>query len=335
MKTILRSLLVLALLAAVAWGIFHFMSARHAAPEEGAPAGHADADEEESALSVKLDHAAQTRIALAVAPLEAAKLRPERVAYGRVLDPTPLVALDGDLASAEAAHEMSRAANERAQGLFRTGENVARKTVESAEEQLRIDEIKLQGLRRRLALEWGDALAALDAKGRAELIERTLRGEVALVRADLSAGDNATEAPVGARLVLLGHEDRPLTAVQIAPAAAVDPKTQAQAYLLRIDSPPFPLRAGMALSAWLEMPGEEQSGVTIPRSAVVRANGRAWVYVQTGEEEFTRHEVELGAPGERGWFVAGELKPGEKVVVTGAQTLLSQEAKALGAGGEE
>ncbi len=338
MKTVFRSLLVLALLATVAWGVFHFMSARHAEPAEAADhtehAGETEQEKPEAGV-VKVDHETQERIALAVAPLEGAQSKPERVAYGRVLDPAPLLALDGEMASTEAALEMSRAANERAQGLFRAGENVARKSVESASEQLRLDEIKLQGLRRRLALEWGESLAALDAKARAQFIERLLRGSAAFVRADLSAGDNATDAPTAARVALLGREDAPITAAEVAPAATTDPKTQAQGYLLRIDSPPFPLRAGMALSARLEMPGEPEEGVTIPRSAVVRSNGRAWIYVQTGEEEFTREEVELGAPGEAGWFVAGELKPGEKVVVTGAQTLLSQEAKALGGGGEE
>ena len=38
------------------------------------------------------------------------------------------------------------------------------------------------------------------------------------------------------------------------PATTADPKTQAQGFVLRVDKPPFTLRPGMALTAWMELP---------------------------------------------------------------------------------
>ena len=64
-----------------------------------------------------------------------------------------------------------------------------------------------------------------------------------------------------------------------------------------------------------------------PRAAVVRSEGRAWVYVQLGEPRFRRQVVNLDAPTPGGWFAASGVGPGDRVVVDGAQTLLSEEFK--------
>ena len=49
------------------------------------------------------------------------------------------------------------------------------------------------------------------------------------------------------------------------------------------------------------------------------------MYVQTTDEAFSRREIRLNRPTRDGWFVASGLAAGERVVVTGAQQLLSAE----------
>ena len=87
------------------------------------------------------------------------------------------------------------------------------------------------------------------------------------------------------------------------------------------------------MTGWLALPGKPEEGVVIPRAAIVRHEGEAFVYVQTGEELFLRKEVELHHPTAKGWFIDEGFKPGDKVVTVGAQQLLSEELK--GEGGEE
>jgi len=82
-----------------------------------------------------------------------------------------------------------------------------------------------------------------------------------------------------------------------------------------------------AVTGFLGLPGEAQSGVRVPREAVVRFNGTTWVYVQTGDDTFQRTEVALDRPLANGWFVRAGLKPQDKVVSAGAQQLLSEELK--------
>jgi hypothetical protein len=47
-----------------------------------------------------------------------------------------------------------------------------------------------------------------------------------------------------------------------------------------------------------------------------------------GGEAFTRRKIALDRPTDNGWFVTGTLKADDYIVVTGAQTLLSEELKA-------
>jgi multidrug efflux pump subunit AcrA (membrane-fusion protein) len=65
----------------------------------------------------------------------------------------------------------------------------------------------------------------------------------------------------------------------------------------------------------------------MPRAAIVRLHGQAWAYVQTDEQTFIRRQVPLDQPAEGGWFIPGGFEPGERVVVGGAQVLLSEELK--------
>ena len=83
------------------------------------------------------------------------------------------------------------------------------------------------------------------------------------------------------------------------------------------------------MTGYLKIPGEPLAGVIIPRGAVIRTEGAGWVYVlNSGAESLTRIPVALDHPTEAGWFVTENVTANDHVVVTGAQTLLSEELKA-------
>lgn len=312
-------------------------------PEEAASAekavGGAPAEEEKAEdFVVKLEKEKWKALDIEKGEPEKTELQPRRIAFGRVLDPTPIVTLDGDLAAAEAALAASRAENERTQKLLAAGENTSRKIAETAQAQFRADEIKVDGLRRKAFIEWG-ALLPEDAAKRREFVEQLVRGEAALVRVDILPGDTITTQPKSARLLVIGREEQPVDTQSITPAADTDPKTQAQGFVLRVDRPPFPLRPGMALTAWMALPEKPRAGFAVPRSAVLRHDGRTWVYVQEEEEKFVRKPVALDTPldGDKGWFIVAEgggIKADDLLVITGAQSLLSEELKAQGGAGD-
>ena len=127
---------------------------------------------------------------------------------------------------------------------------------------------------------------------------------------------------------MLSNETKPLEAQPLGPAPAVDPQAQGQGFLFLVSPNPMRLMPGAAVTGFIDVPGEKQSGVAVPASAVVRHNGAAWVYLQTGDETFQRTEAKLEKPLPDGWFVREGLKAEAKLVVAGAQQLLSEELKA-------
>jgi hypothetical protein len=76
-------------------------------------------------------------------------------------------------------------------------------------------------------------------------------------------------------------------------------------------------------------------GLIVPVSAVVWSEGKAWVYLQTAPDHFSRRVVHTGVPVEKGFFVTQGFTPGDRIVTQGAQALLSEELLLHGQGGGE
>jgi hypothetical protein len=102
---------------------------------------------------------------------------------------------------------------------------------------------------------------------------------------------------------------------------------QGEGFLLVATNTAARLASGLAITGFLQLPGEALRGVLVPETALVRAAERAWVYVQTNATTFVRRDIGLEHPMADGWFVATGLSPNDRVVTTGAQTLLSEERK--------
>ena len=255
-------------------------------------------------------------------------MKPEVQGYGRVLDPTPLAALLTERATAKASLDASTREYERLKLLHDQGQNASARALETAEAAMRRDQAQLDSVQPRLLLGWGKAVASqpdLTAFMRALAAQ-----EAALVRVDLPLSESLQTPPSGGRLAALTSPDNPVEAQILGAAPATDPQMQSQGFLFLQKTNPLP--PGATVTAWLSIPGESESGVTVPRDALIRHEAEVFVYVQTGAEMFSRKEIELERPVAGGWFVHEGLKPEEKVVVVGAQQLLSEELK--GQGGE-
>ncbi|MFO0823379.1 MAG: efflux RND transporter periplasmic adaptor subunit [Gemmataceae bacterium] len=88
-------------------------------------------------------------------------------------------------------------------------------------------------------------------------------------------------------------------------------------------NPEFALKPGMYVEVGLPRGGDAPV-VHVPARAIQRYQGKAFVFVLTGEEEFRRVDVELGPEaGDRVEVKAG-LKPGDQVAVGGGFVLKSE-----------
>ena len=262
-----------------------------------------------------------------------------------------LSAARADLESSTAALPAARSAYERTAKLNADSKNVSDKVLQEAEARMRGEEARVKAARETVQLleaslkvsaeaissvplaveRGGEVVEVMAQPGESmeagQVILRFARFSSLIARVDIPAGQ-ALAAPVSAaRISALGHEERPLQGQWIGLATAVDPITQGQAFLFRVENPGGALRPGLSVTAYLRKAGEVRKGATVPPSAIVRAAGKTWVYVERQPGKFVRCAVTTDyLPGGR-VFVSGELAEPGKVVTVGAQILFSEESK--------
>ena len=115
-------------------------------------------------------------------------------------------------------------------------------------------------------------------------------------------------------------------------AATTDPAGQGQSFVFRLRDTRLGLRPGLAVTARIAVPGPARQGIVIPSAAIVRLAGKSYVYVQITANEFVRKEVTLDQPTVDGSLSTRTVAVGDRVVVQGAQLLLSEEFKSQIAG---
>lgn len=117
-----------------------------------------------------------------------------------------------------------------------------------------------------------------------------------------------------------GRSARPVQAPPSANAAAgtVD-------LYYAIDNRNHDWRVGQRVAVQLPM-GRMQAGMFVPGSAILRdIYGGEWVYAQTEPNHYVRQRVEIASIGTDGAILSRGLKPGMRVVTTGAMELFGTE----------
>jgi biotin carboxyl carrier protein len=120
----------------------------------------------------------------------------------------------------------------------------------------------------------------------------------------------------------------------IGPAAEADPITRQAVYLYRARGA-WPGAVPGTLVDALVPHGSRTAGVLVPDRAVVQWDGLAWVYLQRSPGRYVRVRVPTDRPAPHGWIAGAPLAPGDTIVVTGAEELLSEEFRARVTVGDE
>ncbi|HZL14308.1 MAG TPA: hypothetical protein VFC85_09225 [Verrucomicrobiae bacterium] len=295
---------------------------READAEEDQPISAKSTLEQTNGVTIiHLDLKAQQLAGLEIVPVSTATVPPEIKAYGRVLDSASLVSLQSETVAARAVLQASQAEYDRLKRLS-VQDNASAHALETAKAQLVQDQGALETAETQLAAASSKDVAAQSP----EFFQSFASQKNILVRLDLPPGKISTETPTAAFFTQPGDES-PIAAKFLGRAAAVDPQTQGEGFIFLVTNAPASLLPGLALTGFLQLPGEPSHGVIVPNDAVVRSDDRAWIYAQTGKIDFERREIILDHPADGGWFVTNGIAAGEEIVVTGAQALLSEERK--------
>lgn len=303
------------------------------------PAGHEPEKKEEpkeakrvqrgtnGEVLLKLDKEAQNHAGLKAAALEGLEIYPEIKGFGRVLDPSALATQLVEIGAAKATLEASRKEYERLKTLHSQNQNVAARALEAAEAAAKRDEILFQAAQARLMVGWGKSVT--ERKELPGLVDSLISVKSAIVRIDLAVGQALRGVPTAIRIKPLVSEETFFDAEFLGLAPKADPQIQGQGFLFLVQT--NGLAPGTAVTGYLKIPGPAKKGVSVPNTALVRFESEVFVYLQISEDTFRREEAKLDTPTAKGWLVTEGLKPGEKVVVAGAQQLLSEELKSRSA----
>ena len=263
----------------------------------------------------------QQEMGLATERLTLAHRAGEIDAFAKVLDPAPLAQMVSDLKTAESASATSKAEAERAQTLHATGGGVSAKDAESDLAQAQADALKVGSLRQQLDLAWGPGIARMSPAARDKLVAALSDGSAALVHVDTHNNDGQS----GARYVKIDIGDDSVRGVVIGPARAAEPRLQSSGLIVEVTGPSaILLSVGLTQSAHIES-ASPQTGVILPRSALIRFRGAQWVYLRTGAATFERRLALDLVPEETGFFVASGFSAGDEVVVRGVADLFAAE----------
>ncbi len=286
---------------------------------------------------ITLDQPAQERSGIAVAPIKAVTHQEELRAYGTVMDLQPLVDLRNSFATTKAQLEKARATLEASRKeyerlkVLQENQNISAKVFQSAEATWRSDEAAERAAQTAVSVlegtirqRWGGVLARWLSDGSKEF-ERLLQREDVLLQITLPPGSSLSSAPRNARVQT--PEGRLASATLVSPSPSTDPRIQGISLFYFAQARATDLLPGMNVLAYLPN-GFPTHGIIVPASAVVWWQGKAWVYVQKDAEHFIRHEISTDAPVAEGWFIARGLPAESRLVVTGAQLLLSEEFRA-------
>jgi hypothetical protein len=365
LKAILGSITIAGFGILLVWAFMHWNSGfPRNDPRKEEPARKAtSASVQNGETIVTLDKAAQTKSDIIVASLKAIAHRQELRAYGRVLELQGLVNLRKNLidarknlvdlrnAYAEANAQVEKAKvnldvskneYERLKALYEDNRNISEKALQAQEGKWRSDEDKaraaqeasdsaekgvkaaedlLEVLKDSVRQQWGNVLAnwLFEAP---PAFRRLIQQEDLLVQITLPSGERIE--PIPETVAIEAAPGLSALAKLISPAPRTDPLLQGISYFYLAPAQPTGLLPGMNVIAYMPV-GSEVKGVLVPASAVVWWQGKAWAYERKDGGQFARREVPTEDSIAGGYFVSKGFKPGDQIVVRGAQLLLSEE----------
>jgi len=294
-----------------------------------APCAHAadqdddDAQKNANGTTPTLNKEQRDAVGIAVARAVRAKPAERIAAFGQVLDPSALIAEQGDVDSTRAAERAASAEVARLQGLYKAGAGASLKNLEAAQADQARARAAADAAATRFALRW--APLASNANGRRQkIVDAVAAGKSALVRVDLPGRHSVGAVPDSATLDIDGVAVKGNVLGALAQAS----EAQSASLLVEIEDPPKGLAIGARVGASLG--GEARAGFLVPRGALIYEEGGAYVYHQLDAKpgadttQYARKKVTLLMPSGDGWLVDG-LDDDDLVVVHGTGVLWSLE----------
>ena len=295
-------------------------------------AGLADDEQEiqHSPNTVNLDEQQLKNSGIKTQKLLESQFTPELIAYGSVLNIQSLLEIQNQLGMVNATYLSAKAdfsqalhALKRLQNLHQNKAISTRRLQKqqaiwrSSKTQLDTARLQKKTLQQTFRLNWGEKLSSNNNH-----IASITSGQQVLLSVSLPANKTL---PQGTEMIFVhqsGDRKKAIAAKFISAALQADQLSQGESYFFLAAN--TGLRAGMRVTAWIPQPSKI-TGAIIPETALLWYLGQSFVYLETQPHLFTRYAISVPVKSPTGFFVQDPGLVGKKIVVTGAQTLLSEE----------
>jgi hypothetical protein len=303
--------------------------------------------------TISLSAQAQALSGLQTITLAPVSHHPEFTAYGKAVNIQPLIDLRHrylvsltERGGAAARFKQAEQNIKRQQDLYREGAT-SKRNLQVQQAQWQTDKalvdaggVQSKAIADEARLNWGEQLAEWALSKDSEQLNAFLSGRKTLMQITLPANKQLAADTRNTYVEAAGNRSSATKAELISAAPQTDTTAQGESYFFQVDGRrdcsrqscgihTIPgdnhIRPGMRVAAWIPEQGENQSGVVIPKSALVWYMDQAFVYIKTAEEQFSRRAIEQYSATSGGYFIGSGISEGEQLVVTGGQMLLSEE----------
>ncbi len=293
----------------------------------------------EGSLSVSLSDDTQRLAGFKTLVVESLTVQKEVQTIANVININSLIKLKLQYENAAAKRNVIRtqlnsvsAALEQLEKLNAKTTNVSLKQLQEAHAEkqqllvsLSAEDTFLSNLKIEMKQEWGNDLAEIAMNFDSEIFQRLLNRQEFLVLLTINPADKVTDSMAIVFVNLLNDRFTARKAYLISVAPYSHSTLNGETFFLRTDADG--LREGMQLYAWIPSNQRSSTGVFVPDNAVIWTDGLPWVYVQTDANTFQRRSLANAQEINEGWLINNVVEVGEKIVTSGAQTLLSEEFK--------
>ncbi len=270
---------------------------------------------------VELEPEDAEKLGVATLSATAATYTGEATGFGVVLGHDVIAQAVAEIATAEASLHQSQLALARVKALAATPGAMSFEIQETAERQVTTDDIALTLARRKFSAMFGEHPPWESAAS--PIVRDIAGGKLKIVRATFSFGELTGANPHSVRIARVDAAERSdswtSNAVWTAPADATIPGRSLFALLKDSD-----VGEGERVTAWASG-NTTESGVSVPKAAVVLSEGAYWCYVEKPAGTFVRTAVDINRPLPTGYFVREGIAQGDPIVTVAAGLLLARE----------
>jgi hypothetical protein len=287
---------------------------------------------------IKLDADARKLSGIETLILKPASHSAEFTAYGKAINLQPLLDLRNryllaltERSSAQAKFEAEDQNINRQQDLYSHGVGSKRNLQEqqahwqSSKAQADASYFQGKAIFDEALLFWGKELTNWAMSSNSKKLGEFLSGRQRLLQITLPANRHLPDTVKTVYIDASGNRGKAHKAELISVATRTETVAQGESYYFQTGD--TNIITGMNVTAWVPESNEQITGVVIPKSALIWYMDQAIVYLKTAEDTFSRRTLDHYSVSADGYFIPGAIKPGEQIVIKGAQILLSEELR--------